>query len=402
ELSYHLYGDKSVSGKQAIATRAAQLGIQTAQLEAGGSTIQDLWDDLRYANVSAWQQYTIAYCSHLGSLAGYQYYIFDQNVANPNLRISANARYMPQIMHFVRPGAVRVGTSGTLDSLSFRNLNGMYVAIVHATQGQSISLGGLPAGTYGVTYTTSSAFLASLSDQSISSGSALNINMPAAGYITVYQKSGTVTVPPPVVPPVTPPVVPPVTPPAPTSSASFVNRNMTVSGVTYNYKVFVPANYNALQKYPAVMFLHGSGERGSDNNLQTTVGLGVYIKNNLSTFPMIAVFPQFPLVAEGSVAAGSVVSLQDQLAMTALNQTLSEFSVDRNRVYLTGLSLGAYRDWDVAYANPNTFAALVPLSGDITPVGITGNPTSDKTTTVTLVAQKLKSLPIWIFHGAAD
>jgi hypothetical protein len=88
--------------------------------------------------------------------------------------------------------------------------------------------------------------------------------------------------------------------------------------------------------------------------------------------------------------------------MMALNQTLAEFNTDRSKIYLTGLSAGAYLDWDLAYANPAFFAAIVPLSGDIAPVGITGNVNSDYTTTVAQVAQKLKSLPIWIFHGALD
>ncbi len=261
QLSYHLYGDKSISGKQAIAARGAQLGIQTAQLEAGGSSMQDLWDDLRYANVSAWQQYTIAYCQSSGTLPGYQYYTFDPIASNPNLRISDNARYMPQIMKFVRPGAVRLGTNGILDSLSFRNTNGMYAVVVHTTGSQSISVTGLPAGTYGITYTTPSAFLTNLPDQSISTGSAINVTMPASGYLTIYGKSNVVPVPIPLPTPTPTPIPTPAPSPAPSTKFSV------------GQKVITTANLNVRSSASASASLVGTKSTGT---VGTIVSGGTY------------------------------------------------------------------------------------------------------------------------------
>ena len=154
------------------------------------------------------------------------------------------------------------------------------------------------------------------------------------------------------------------------------------------------------------MFLHGSGERGTDNQKQLTVGLGQYISANLSSFPAIAIFPQFPITAEGSVTLGSTAVGSPvgsaRLAMEALNQTENEFNTDRTRIYLTGLSMGGGLDWDVAYFNPTIFAAMVPFSGDIYPSAITGSDTVTLAAVLPQVIQKLQSLPIWMQIGASD
>src|SRR5438034_3110676 len=74
----------------------------------------------------------------------------------------------------------------------------------------------------------------------------------------------------------------------------FLDRSITLGGRSYHYQVYVPADYAAKPSWPAILFLHGAGERGTDGLLQTNVGLGPAIRQNPSRWPAIAVFPQVP------------------------------------------------------------------------------------------------------------
>ena len=119
----------------------------------------------------------------------------------------------------------------------------------------------------------------------------------------------------------------------------FVAKTYVDNGTTYKYQVFIPANYNAsTTRVPIILFLHGSGEKGSDNVAQTTIGLGPVVKANASTFPAIVVFPQAP-------ATENSRDVFLQLAMATLNKTMAEYSkADATRIYLTGLSYGGSRE----------------------------------------------------------
>src|SRR3979411_880775 len=72
----------------------------------------------------------------------------------------------------------------------------------------------------------------------------------------------------------------------------FLDRSLTLRGATYKYQVFVPDNWSSRQKWPIILFLHGSGERGDDGLLQTEVGLPRAVRNDRSRFPAIIVIPQ--------------------------------------------------------------------------------------------------------------
>jgi predicted peptidase len=172
-----------------------------------------------------------------------------------------------------------------------------------------------------------------------------------------------------------------------------------VAGRTYRYQVYVPADYAGGEKWPVILFLHGSGESGSDGVLQTTAGLGNALRRDPSRYPAIVVFPQVP---EGSAWTGA----QADLALAALNQTLTEFHADADRIYLTGLSLGGYGTWYLAYRHPELFAAVVPICG-----WIDGRPDREHFDPIVApqdgppleaVARRLGRTPIWIFHGEAD
>src|ERR1051325_9920667 len=115
----------------------------------------------------------------------------------------------------------------------------------------------------------------------------------------------------------------------------FLDRTVAVGGQSYRYQVYVPADYPAKAAWPVILFLHGSGERGADGLMQTTVGLGPAIRRAAKRFPAIVVFPQMP-------ADSQWVGTPIQVALAALNRALDEFHADRDRVYLTGLSMGGH------------------------------------------------------------
>ena len=155
-------------------------------------------------------------------------------------------------------------------------------------------------------------------------------------------------------------------------TTGFVTKSLTDGGTTYGYQVFIPANYNTTSgPIPVIVFMHGSVEKGSDNQAQTNVGLGPVVKANASSFPAIVVFPQGPAI-EGTVGN----EIFDRITVSALDRTLAEYSkADPKRVYLTGISYGGIRGYEVAYRNPTKFAAWVPISASICAPCISG-PTS--------------------------
>lgn len=178
----------------------------------------------------------------------------------------------------------------------------------------------------------------------------------------------------------------------------FLNRIATVGGQSYRYQVYVPADYGTRTDWPVILFLHGAGERGSDGMLQTTVGLAPAIRRDPSRYPAIVVFPQVPNDSAWSGAPA-------EAALEALRQTMSQYRVDADRVYLTGLSMGGRGSWYVAYRNPSLFAAVAPICG-----WVTVNPRfaaaavvpTDTAPLFVALARQLKAVPTWIFHGEMD
>jgi len=136
----------------------------------------------------------------------------------------------------------------------------------------------------------------------------------------------------------------------------FLDRTVTLAGQSYRYQVYVPADYPTKATWPLILFLHGAGERGADGLLQTTVGLGPAIRRDAKRFLALVVFPQAPLDSQW-------VGMPAEMALAALAQTMLEFHVDRDRVYLTGLSMGGHATWCLAYRHLELFAAVVPICG---------------------------------------
>jgi predicted peptidase len=179
----------------------------------------------------------------------------------------------------------------------------------------------------------------------------------------------------------------------------FLDRSITVAGRSYRYQVYVPADYQSKGSWPAILFLHGAGERGDDGLYQTNVGLAPAIRQNPSRYPAIAIFPQVPRDSQW-------VGAPADMAVAALQQTMREFHVDPKRVYLTGLSMGGHGTWYVAYRHPELFAAIIPICGWVREFpqfrGSVAVVPADSAAVMPNLIQRLGKVPIWIFHGEMD
>ena len=178
-------------------------------------------------------------------------------------------------------------------------------------------------------------------------------------------------------------------------TTGFVAKSLVDGGVTYNYKVWVPASYNSASKVPVLLALHGSGGKGTDNVSQTQQGVGNVVKAN-PNFPAIVVFPQGPPGETGTRA------IFVRISQIALSQTLKEYGKrDMTRVYLTGLSYGGLTTFDIAYANSSLFAGMVVISANLCGGCTFGGTTTDAQAN-SLFAAKVRTTPIWQFQGDLD
>jgi poly(3-hydroxybutyrate) depolymerase/peroxiredoxin len=163
--------------------------------------------------------------------------------------------------------------------------------------------------------------------------------------------------------------------------ARFVDKVYVDSaGKESKYVVCLPQNDDGRASLPVVVFLHGSGQIGTDNREQLDIGLGPALRKRGLPFPAIFVFPQSQ---HGSWLAESP---DGRRASAILASVEKEYRTDPRRVYLTGVSMGAEGVWSLAAADPRRFAAIVPVCGG-------GEPS---------LAGALTNVPCWAFHGDAD
>lgn len=149
--------------------------------------------------------------------------------------------------------------------------------------------------------------------------------------------------------------------------------------VGYQYLLSLPDDFgkDPAKKWPLVVFLHGAGERGDDLRRLQKHGPPKLIASG-KKIPAIVVSPQVP--------AGEVWNPYGVKAL--VDSIAASHPVDADRIYLTGISMGGFGTWDTIFLYPDFFAAAVPICGG---AGVKF-----------VMAQKLKRLPIWVFHGAKD
>lgn len=165
------------------------------------------------------------------------------------------------------------------------------------------------------------------------------------------------------------------------------------------YRILYPKNFDQNTRYPLVLFLHGSGERGTDNIKQLNHGAAFFISQQ-DKFPTIVVFPQCPEndywanIERVENQSGLRFEYKENAAPTkslaAVMNMIRDFEkksfVDTDRIYVSGLSAGGMGTWELCARMPEKIAAAAPICG--------GSHISN--------AKKMISVPIWAFHGIKD
>ncbi|MCX6225501.1 MAG: prolyl oligopeptidase family serine peptidase [Bacteroidia bacterium] len=180
------------------------------------------------------------------------------------------------------------------------------------------------------------------------------------------------------------------------SSRFSINKFINNQGDTLNYRLLNP-DYNTLRKYPLVIFLHGSGERGNDNEAQLKWGVMNFATDQAMTMhPALVVAPQCPEKQGWSnftnsekpeeVRLRNTPSKPMELVIQLIHKLSKELPVDTTRIYITGLSMGGFGTFDAIERYPHLFAAAVPVCG--------GGDVSKAAT--------IMHIPIWILHGSED
>lgn len=168
------------------------------------------------------------------------------------------------------------------------------------------------------------------------------------------------------------------------------------------YRIIIPNNFDASKKYPLLLFLHGAGERGNDNEKQLAHGASLFIKKEIRVkYPSIVVMPQCPTTDYWSNVnvqtddSGEREFMFDEAgeptkAMTMLielvNKLLLQYPVKKDQVYVGGLSMGGMGTFEIVRRMPNTFAAAFAICGGAN----------------TKTASQLIDTEWWIFHGEKD
>ena len=192
EFSYHRYCCATDPVLQQLTDRTVLYGKQAGMLEWISADYNTLHQDLKQARNSSWQQFVLAGPVSWGPDSGDRYYIIDDSiVTNPVIIMGSRTKFLRQYFKFIRTGAQRIEAltgNTTFDPLAFINTNGKYVVVVKAGSGGSFSIQNLPAGTYGIKYTTASQYNVDLTDVTITPGQSLSTNITAAGVITIYAR----------------------------------------------------------------------------------------------------------------------------------------------------------------------------------------------------------------------
>ncbi len=177
----------------------------------------------------------------------------------------------------------------------------------------------------------------------------------------------------------------------------------TSSGDLLPYRILYPENMDHGKTYPVVLFLHGAGERGNDNEKQLVHGSEMFLRENIRRdYPAIVVFPQCPEEiwwAPGEVLTGVRTKTFEfpeesyppskpmQWVIELMEEIIAKPYTNTQQLYLMGLSMGGFGTFDLLHRRPDWFAAAAPIcgGGDHNKAPLYARNTS-----------------FWIFHGSDD
>lgn len=182
----------------------------------------------------------------------------------------------------------------------------------------------------------------------------------------------------------------------------FEKKELIAAEDTLQYRILYPENFDTNKAYPLVLFLHGAGERGNDNEKQLIHGSAMFLdQNNRREFPAIVIMPQcaaddywaqvevdrsnYPVQLNFQFKKGPTKAMG--LVLHLLDDFQNKKFVNKNQIYVMGLSMGGMGTYELLARNPDRFAAAISICG-------AGDPK--------YVSNYAKKIPIWAFHGAKD
>jgi predicted peptidase len=161
------------------------------------------------------------------------------------------------------------------------------------------------------------------------------------------------------------------------------------------YRLHVPENFDTAMRYPIILYFHGSGERGTDNEVTLKHGVQNFVQAEyLEKYPCFILVPQCMPEHRWVEVHWSLpshtrpeqMSVPMCMAVEILDLTIDFYPIDTTRMYVTGLSMGGFATWDIISRFPDRFAAAVPVCG--------GGDTT--------LASFMIHVPVWAFHGELD
>ncbi|TZF83161.1 prolyl oligopeptidase family serine peptidase [Pedobacter sp. BS3] len=183
----------------------------------------------------------------------------------------------------------------------------------------------------------------------------------------------------------------------------FYEKSTFVSGKdTLPYRILFPRHFDANRKYPLLVFLHGRGESGTDNQSQLVHGADLFLRDSIrANYPAIIVFPQCPKTSYWSnvhittdsagkryfdFRKGGPPTSAMKLVLKLMKQLRDKPFVDKSRVYAGGLSMGGMGTFELLRRKPYWFASAFAICGGDNPANV----------------RRYRKVPLWIFHGAKD
>ncbi len=182
---------------------------------------------------------------------------------------------------------------------------------------------------------------------------------------------------------------------------SAYEKKVFISGTdTLQYRILYPENYKKRKTYPLIMFLHGSGERGNNNEAQLMHGGKLFLIDSIrKQFPAIVIFPQCPKDSswarfrrqantdERTELIQETATVPQMLVKKLMDSLTQKKEINTKQIYIGGLSMGGMGTFDMVIRYPEYFAAAFPICG---------------ATKVPLYVKKASAVPLWLFHGALD